>query len=373
MRITLVILSLASGGAERVMSIIANYWARRHDEVTLITIDSQQSDFYALDDRINRIALDLKKKSPNSWSAVKNNIVQISALRKVIKKSNPEVVISFMDKMNVVSLLSTTGLSFPIVVSEHIDPRQLPPGGIWNLLRRLSYLRASIVVVLTKELQNVLSGFVPMKKLRVIPNPAVEISYKNNSVFPFTLPPLFMVAMGRLYPQKGFDILLDAFSRSNHKQWSLVIMGEGPERKNLEYLSKELGIESNVYLPGRIKNPHDIFRMAKFFVLSSRFEGFPMVVLEAMSCELPVISFDCPTGPNEIIRDGVDGMLVTAGDVTAMAAAMTKLMQDEGERNRLGKKALAVIDRYSIDKIMELWDRALFDVTKDQIKQYRLI
>jgi len=366
MRITLVIFSLSSGGAERVMSIIANYWAEHGEAITLITIDSMENDFYPLDDRIKRVALNLKEESKTFAGAVKNNFIRLKRLRAAIKKSNPEVVLSFIDRMSVVTLIATRGLSIPIVVSEHIDPRQLPPGGIWNTLRRWTYSWASAVVVLTAELRDVLAEFVDVSRLHVIPNPALPVKENTDLSIPFDLPSPFVVAMGRLRPQKGFDYLLDAFARTVDSSWSLVILGEGAERERLEAQIEKLGLKSRVFLPGTVDEPKAVLQKAELFVLSSRFEGFPMVVLEAMSCGLPVICFDCPTGPSDIISDGNDGVLVPLGDVDALAVAMDRLMENKNERKRLASSAPKVVDRFSIQKIMEKWDELLKDVAQSR-------
>ena len=254
MRVTLVIFSLSSGGAERVMSIMANYWVERGEDVTLITMSSSVNDFFTLDVRVRRISLNLKGYSTSIWSSFKNNIIKLVRLRAAIKKSHPDVVISFMDRMNVVTLIATRGLSVPVVVSEHIDPRQVPPVGVWKLLRRWTYLWAMAVVVLTEELRGVLSQFVTEQKLYVIPNPALKNTDKTDIATPCKFPSPFIAAMGRLVPQKGFDLLIKSFADCTNESWSLVILGDGPERDNLLFLAKKYGLDSRVYLPGNIEN-----------------------------------------------------------------------------------------------------------------------
>jgi len=363
MKITLVIFGLSSGGAERVMAIMANYWAERGKDITLITLRSKESDFYPLDQRIKRVALDLYSNEP--VFSFKRIFYRLSLLRKAIKESNPDVVISFMTRMNATVLFATIGLSIPVVVSEHIDHRQLPLGFIWNILRKFSYLWANAVVVLTDELRDVASKFVSEKRLHVIPNPAIPVPEDDEEMKPpFDLPSPFIVSMGRLNEQKGFDLLLDAFSRVNNEDWSLIILGEGEEREALESMSEQYGLSSRVYLPGRVNVPSAILRKAELFVLSSRYEGFPMVILEALSCGLPVLSFDCPTGPNVIIRDGIDGVLVPARDVEALSIEMNRLMKDENARNRLAENASSVVERFSTDRIMSLWESLLDEVIR---------
>jgi glycosyltransferase involved in cell wall biosynthesis len=168
--------------------------------------------------------------------------------------------------------------------------------------------------------------------------------------------------MGRLELQKGFDLLLRAFAQCVHAHpgWTLDIVGEGSEGDRLRALAEDLKIGSKVVLRGVIKDTERILREADLFVLSSRYEGFPMALLEAMASGLPVVSFDCRSGPREMIHDGVNGVLVAPNDVEALAKAMDRLMSADDERERLGEQAVGVAEKFSLAKINQMW-RSVFE------------
>jgi glycosyltransferase involved in cell wall biosynthesis len=174
--------------------------------------------------------------------------------------------------------------------------------------------------------------------------------------------------MGRLGEEKGFDLLIEAFALLRHRfpQLSLVILGEGSGRSELERLIAARGLQSAVYMPGTVEQPHAILQQAGIFVLPSRFEGFPNALCEAMACGLPVVAADCRCGPREIIRNDVDGLLVPVGDIEALAGAMQRLMLDRSLQERLAAQAPSVVDRFSMARVTALWDQVLNDVTHAQ-------
>lgn len=369
MNVTFVISSLGSGGAERVMSTIANHLVARGHEITLLTLAPAHMDFYELHPDVRRVALGFAPKPSGFVGGLPANLRRMSSLRREIQASQPDTVVSFIWRTNVLTLLAAFGTHIPVVVCERTDPTRHSDGGAWRLLRRLLYPRAGAVIVQTGgHVREWAESFVHEDRVHVVPNPALPPVHveQDNVSGPSSGR---AVAMGRLAPVKGFDLLIRAFARCarDHPGWSLTILGDGTERPHLENLANNLGIYDRLHMPGRVKEPADTLRSADLFVLSSRYEGFPNALLEAMSCGLPVISFDCPSGPRDIVRHGVDGLLVEDGDVDALADAMGRMMGSEAQRARMGARAIEVVDRFGLEKVMGMWE----DVVDTVIKRSR--
>lgn len=362
MRIALVISTFDAGGAERVMSAMANYWAEQGKDITLITLSSQSNDWYKLHPRVQRVGLDVLSISAHIGQAIRDNVRRIIRLRRALRRAHPDVVISFLDTTNVLTVMASRGLGIPLIVSERNDPHQNPIGSAWSGLRSLLYRHADAVVVQSGAIRDWALRLPGIKAIYVIPNPVNPIGNGSEQASRRHSSAHTIAAMGRLVRQKGFDILIEAFGRcaGKHSDWSLVILGEGPQRASLQTFAVDLGIADRVNLAGQFLEPATVLKRADLFVLSSRYEGFPNALLEAMACQLPVVSTDCSGGgPREIIRDGVDGILVPPEDVAALADAMDRLMTNSNERRRLGTRACEIIERFSIGRIMALWDEAV--------------
>lgn len=370
MTVTLVIYSLFAGGAERVMSTMANYWAQKEWMVTLFTFDDgSTAPFYELDRRVRHKPLGITAESTNILQVVWRSIRRVSVLRREIGASHPDAVISFMDRTNVLVLLAMRGMHIPLLVSERIDPIAYPQNRVWSALRSWLYPHADAVIVQTERAAA--ASFLKHSLLHVVPNPIIPCSEEdkeNTEVSILRIPACSIVAMGRFTEQKGFDLLIRAFSslRKLFPQWHLVILGDGPLRSELAQLADGLGVIDRVFLPGQVKNPYGLLSQAEIFVLSSRFEGFPNALCEAMACGLAVVSTDCPSGPREIIRNGIDGLLVPPQNVDALAKAMAQLMADENLRRRLAAHAPEVTRRFGLEKVMGMWEDVLCQVLSDQ-------
>ncbi|CCG43052.1 Glycosyl transferase group 1 [Magnetospirillum molischianum DSM 120] len=344
------------GGAERVLTTMANHWAAEGRQVILFRFDSSDTRPYQrLDARVTERPLDLLKHSTGLLSGIANNLRRIRTLRRALKQARPQAVIAFIDQTNVVTLAATLGTGFPVIVSERGHPIDQPISRLWNALRRLLYPTAYALVMPTRRGLECFPELI-LRLGRVIPNPVVShIPHVSTYDGPT------IVAAGRLVALKGFDLLIRAFARvaPHHVGWRLCIWGDGPERKTLAPLVADLGMTNRVSLPGISQQPGEWIHGAGLFALTSRSEGFPNVLLEAMNAGLPVIATDCPTGPAELIDDGVNGVLVPVDDIDRLAEELDRLMGDAALRDRLGKEAAKTAEAYSIDSIMAQWSQLI--------------
>ncbi len=367
MRLTLVISSISAGGAERVLVLLAQGFLERKHQVSVVTLFGEESDFYTLPKGIKRISLNIGGDSATILHAIWNNLRRLQALRRVIISTQPSAVISFMDRTNVLTLLALKGTKLPVVVTEHAEPSMASTGRVFEWLRRWLYSDSESVVCVSRGVSDYFS-WLPEKKRMVIHNPLVNIKRANltqQHIFK-DMSKNHVVAMGRLDYQKGFDLLIEAFSKvaRKHLDWDLYILGEGDMRAELELKILRYGLEQRVFLPGRVSDPFPTLRASGLFVMSSRSEGFGNVLIEAMACGLPVISFDCPSGPREIICNGINGVLISAEDVDALAIAMDRLMSDEVERKNLVFHAADIIERFRLEKVMDIWEELLNQIVK---------
>ena len=189
---------------------------------------------------------------------------------------------------------------------------------------------------------------------------SIEVIYNPLTFFPQNISNLKnkkIISVGRLEEQKGYDILIDVWNIVSKKypDWILEIYGEGSERENLQNKINKLGLEKSFLLKGATKDIQDKYLESSIYVMSSRYEGMPMVLLEAMACGLPIVSFNCPCGPKDIIKDKEDGFLIPFGDIELMAEKIEELIIDEEKRKLFGKNAKRNVQRFSQDKIMNQW------------------
>ncbi|KQX16431.1 MULTISPECIES: glycosyltransferase family 4 protein [unclassified Ensifer] len=352
-RISIIVPALGAGGTEHVVSLVANHWVRIGCVVTLITQEAPAAKpYYEFDPSVSieRIGLPPQKASKlqAAWLVTR----RIQRLRAAIRRSRPDFVLSFLTRTNVLALLATTGLPYPVVVSERNNPELQPFGPLWKWLQARLYPRAFGLVTMTSGALDYFPWEV-RRKGWVIANavnlPSGWKKRRGNNT---------LTAVGRLTWQKGFDLLLQAFAKvaPKHPDWKLVIWGEGEARKELEDLRDQLGLTERVELPGVTARPGLWVETADVFVLSSRYEGWGIALLEAMASGVPVVSFACEWGPTDMVRDGENGILVSNGDVDALAEALSNVLENDALRARLGANAEASARKYSAENILAQWD-----------------
>ena len=374
MHVLFTIHSLSGGGAERVTITLANYWAGKGWRVTIVTMVGKDSDFYVLDDRINHIALDLVYSSSTILHSVYHNLVRVRALRAVLRSEKPDVAIAMMVTANALLALAGTGLGIELFGSERNYPPAMQIGPVWEKIRRWTYPKLSMLVAQTAKESDWFRKNTAVRNIAVIPNP---VNYPIAAQAPRVSPDAelemsgcdrTLLAVGRLVEQKGFDRLIAAFASISRKypRWDLIILGEGHLRGALEMQALALEVSERVHMPGLVGNVGDWFESADIYVLTSRFEGFPNTLLEALAYGLPAVAIDCDVGPRDILSHSVDGLLVSQDDPEALVSALEQLMSDSEMRQRFARRAPEVLKRYSVAQIATMWED-LFRLKKDSI------
>lgn len=363
MRLLIYIHSLENGGAERVVANLANYWISIGWDVTLVTVASRARDFYALDPAVARVALDLAGGRHNVVAGFWRTLRRAIALRRVLRQLQPEVALSAMHTANVILALAARGLpGLRTIGSEHNFPPKAPMGVIWETLRRHAYGRLDAVVALTRECASWLGSHSKARRILVIPNAVV---WPLPAHAPITSPDIcckperrILLGVGRLSTEKNFATLVQIFARLAplHPAWDLVIVGEGPLHAALTAQVQAAGLAQRIFLPGSVGNIGDWYGRAALYAMSSHFEGFPNTLVEAMAHGVPAVSFDCDTGPRDIVRPGVDGYLVPPGEARDMQEALHTLMLDERLRAAFAARATEARERFSIKKISSMWE-----------------
>ena len=352
---------MGPGGAEKVMALVANGLVDRGHEVTLLTLNSRDdAAFYEIDHQVQQLSLgknDFNGKRGLFWS-IRQSFALWYGLRNYLKASRPNVLLAFINTTNSLALVASVGLHQPVVISERSDPGPTPLHRFWRFARWVSYPFASTIVVQSDEVKEWFSARL-QKKIKVIPNPIQkppecsslnEIRHNRR-----------VIAVGRLAWEKGFDLLLEAFAQlvDLYPDWSLAIWGEGPLRKDLEIYRDGLGLQGRVVFHGLSRDLHQHYLQASVFVLSSRFEGFPNALCEAMAHGLPVVATSCSGGVRSLLQSEQNGLLVPAEDPEALSGALGRLMGDSALRESFGLKAQTVVENYGLEKITDKWEHCL--------------
>jgi glycosyltransferase involved in cell wall biosynthesis len=364
-RIAFVIPSLGPGGAERVATLLASYWVGEGHEVVIATFDAPEVEpFFAVDPRVEVRGLSAKNATRGLAVRLGTNAARLARLRALLRKVRPDAVVAFMTEANVVAIWAARGLGIPVVVSERNQPDRPGLGPFHKLARRLTYPAATALVVQSKDIAAWAKAHFRIP-VHILPNPVMPPA---NSSSHNPGGGHLLVSIGRLTHQKGFDVLLQSFAAiaAKYPDWRLAIYGEGPDRPALERLRLESGCAGQIDLPGLTKDSAETLHQASLFVLPSRFEGYPNVLLEALSQALPVIATDCPGATREILADGVHGMLVPPEDIAAMTAALDAMLSAIELRETYAAKARRAVAQLDVATIGRRWLDVLAGLRADE-------
>jgi glycosyltransferase involved in cell wall biosynthesis len=369
--------SLAGGGAERVMVDILSYIDKSRIEPVLVLLYPYDNSPYKkyLPEYVKVVVVE--RKSDSFFSKIK----QFADFIKTVRKENPWVILSMLTHNNIMAV--SVGLIFriKIIVCEHIilsefiktrEGEKISWFPVSVLVKALYKFADRIIAVSNGIRSNLIEEFnISAHKIQVIYNP-VDINHitelsnmpPEHPFFKDHIP--IVIAIGRLVRQKGFDTLINAFSLVIPKMNArLIILGEGPERESLREMVKDLGLIDKVSFAGFQDNPYKFLSRADVFVLSSNYEGLPMVILEAMACGAPIISTDCRSGPCEILENGKYGLLVTVGDEQAISKGIVTLLKDRALREKFSRLARERTWDFSVDKIIKQYERVIYEVIAD--------
>lgn len=347
MKVIFVIVSMAGGGAERVVSILANQFVQKGIDVTILMTAGNEI-AYELDKRIQLLCA-----GSVSGGSMRKRMERTFNIRRVLRENPDSVIISFGLGASFFAVLADLFLHHKFIISERSDPTACPHPRLRNII----YSYAKTMVFQTEEAMKCFPVRL-QKKGCVIPNPISQgIAAPYAGIRQKTV-----VAVGRLEAEKNYEMLLNAFQRFHAKygDYTLHIFGQGSLRQSLEAQAEKLRLTDSVYLEGFCQDVVDRIRTAGIYVLSSVYEGVPNALLEAMAVGLPAVATDCPIGGCRFcIEDGVNGLLVPVGDEVKLAHALEWLAQHPEEANDMGKKAAGVRERFSEQAITARWVQIL--------------
>lgn len=342
-KITFVIGGMSRGGAERVISILANHYSEMGWDVDIAMLLLNKVE-YKLNDRIRIV--DMTMKTQNKLTGAPH---WVWSFRNYVKKNDPDIIVSFVARINIVVLLATAGMNKKIIVSERNDPAMDGRSHFLDSLTKVLYKKARKIIFQTRRAAGHFEGEI-LKNSVIIPNPiAVKCFAQEKTKHK-------IVSVGRLAEQKNHKMLIEAFAEvvERHPNYELWIYGEGTLREKLVTTISECQLEDKVFLPGNIPDIHQKIADAEMFVLSSNYEGLSNALLEAMMMGLPCISTNC-AGSDEYIEDGVNGLLVPVGDKEKMARAMERLIEDDVLRTSIGKAGKKSVEQCDSQIVMKKW------------------
>lgn len=357
MRILMIQAGFHAGGAEKVMAGLSSHRHAQGDEVHVAGMAMPEGgSFFPYPDGVR---LHLLAAGARTRGGPLLQPRRVLAVARLIRQLRPDLIVSFLTKVNCMTLIAATGTGIPVLISERNNPAA-QSSRFWRRLQRRLMPRAAGVAMQTADAA---ADLLPRQRDRahIIPNPCRPVAF-------IPAPPAEhcrFLAVGRLVEQKGFDRLIDAFAAlPADLATSLDIFGEGPLERALSARIEARGMAGRIRLAGLASSASDWMGAGDVLVVSSRYEGFSNVLAEATCSGLPAIGFDCRYSIAELIRDGENGLLVPDGDIPALTAAMARIAGNPALRRRLGQSAQLMADRLAPERIMAQWDALIARATR---------
>ena len=349
--------SLAKGGAERVLLIVAGYLTRYYKVIVLT--DSIAEIEYELPKQVERIVVPPIKK--NRFGRAIGALERLANIRRECKRQSPDVVIVFMEKAIPRMVLALLLTNIPVIGAIRGNPGVIFASKGKRTYANITYRLLNKVVLQTSQQKEIFGTWIDKKSL-IIPNPINE---------EFCVEPYYglrenrIVSVGGLARRKNQAVMIEAFSKiaDKYPEMTLTIYGEGDLRESLESQIRSLNLVNRIHLPGTVGNVKEEIRKSKIFIMTSVDEGIPNALMEAMALGLPVIATDCPCGgPAYLIENEVNGLLIPMNNVTAAADAITQLLDHEDEAEKMGQNARLVSERFACDKVCEQWRKCVDEI-----------
>lgn len=345
MKIALIIPTLGKGGAERVVTNLSYGFAELGHEVFVITMTGEDA-YQTYGKRIN---LNINYSSPRKTKILLNLVRCVFKLKKIFKKIKPDQVFSFMEFANICTILSRKDSCVSVRVSlEHISPTL-------KKISKLLYPKAKKVIAVSKALACDLEYSYKLSNVEYVYNPLDFETLNQKKTEAFQEKEEFILCAGRLDKQKNFPLVINTYAELSKKKDlklpKLLILGEGSERSKLETLITELSMNKRITLVGNVDNPYKYMANCELFILSSLYEGFPNVLIEAMACGAVCIATDCPTGPSEIITNGANGFLVNNNEIKDLANTIRYCLLSETRMSEIKKNALEFVQQFQTEDI----------------------
>ena len=347
MNIALLVLDITDkGGVERMASFLANELSIKYNIIIISLRKKYGAPFFDISNKTRIIYIESRGK-------ILNNAI---AVRRVLNNEKTDCLINVDTGMALVGILSCFMSRISVITWEHSNYYNNWESKKFPYIRKFAARFSTVVVTLTQlDKENYLRGIKKCAPVYVIPNPIEIRDYE------YCKESCVIMSAGQLLPIKQYDKMIDVAKTvlELHPSWKWIICGDGPERESIKQRITKLNLQDHIELVGAVTNIHDYYNKAAIFVMTSKMEGLPMVLLEAKAHRIPIVSFDIMTGPSDIVQDGINGFLIASNDTVAMADKINKLIEDADLRTLFSDNSHMNIDKFAKETIIRQWSELI--------------